>query len=181
MNYGPIEFAEYLRRNARHPESGAVRAARAAAPEAMPVSQLSVVSGPRALPARARHARLEAASVYEAVAMSPPSEPLHPGTLQVFVKPTPRPVVLVLSSHQGVLWRITPAHDSRIAAVLISGFGVSSVEGVEAETTHRIGGFYAFRRGSAEFRHLEGEVLRCTGRHIETFQSVYAGTCFEIG
>ena len=44
-----------------------------------------------------------------------------------------------------------------------------------------IGGFYAFKHGSAEFRHLETEVMRCTGRHIDTFRSVYAGRSFEIG
>ncbi len=46
---------------------------------------------------------------------------------------------------------------------------------------HRIGGFYAFKRGSVEFRHLETEVLRCTGRTIENFRSVYAGARFDIG
>mgnify|MGYP006172429737 CR=1 FL=1 len=36
------------------------------------------------------------------------------------------------------------------------------------------------KRGSAEFKHLEKEVMRCTGRNIDTFQSVYAGKSFEI-
>jgi len=44
-----------------------------------------------------------------------------------------------------------------------------------------IGGFYAFKHGSAEFQHLESEVMRCTGQRIGTFQSVYAGKSFEIG
>jgi hypothetical protein len=181
MNYGPLEFADYLRRSDQCPESATVRAARAAAPEQVPVNRLSVVSGPHALPALARNAQLEAVSVYEAVAMSPPSEPRQPGIVEVLVRPTPRPVVLVLSSHQGVEWRIAPAPGARIAAALVSGFGASNVKGIEPEQVHRIGGFYAFKRGSVEFRHLETEVLRCTGRTIENFQSVYAGARFDIG
>lgn len=181
MNYGPLEFADYLRRSGQHPESGTIRAARAAAPEPAPVSQLSVVSGPHALPSLARHAQLEAVSVYEAVAMEPPGESRLPGVVQVLVRPTPRPVVLVLSSHQGVVWRISSEAESRLAAVLVSGFGHSGVEGIDPVQVHRIGGFYAFKRGSAEFRHLESEVLRCTGRNIENFQSVYAGSSFDIG
>lgn len=181
MNYGPLEFADYLRRDGQRPESGTVRAARAAAPEPVPVSQLSVVSGPRALSSLARHAQLEAVSVHEAVSMSPPTEPLRPGVVEVLVRSSMRPVVLVLSSHQSVVWRLSPAPESRIAAVLVSGYGNSIVEGVGLERVHRIGGFYAFKRGSAEFRHLESEVLRCTGRNIENFQSVYAGSRFEIG
>lgn len=181
MNYGPLEFADYLRRNEQGPESATVQAARAAAPGQEPVNQLSVVSGPLALPRLARNARLEAVSVYEAVAMRPPGEPRQPGIVEVLVRPTARPVVLVLSSHQGVEWRISREADARIAAVLVSGFGASSVVGMQPGEVHRIGGFYAFKRGSVEFRHLETEVLRCTGRTIESFRSVYAGARFDIG
>jgi hypothetical protein len=181
MNYGPLEFADYLRRSEEHPASATIRAARAAAPEQAPLNRLSVVAGPHSLSALARDAQLEAVSVYEAVAMSPPSEPRQPGTVAVLVRQTPRPVVLVLSSHQGVEWRLSPVPGSRLVAVLVSGFGGSSVQGVAPEQVHRIGGFYAFKRGSVEFRHLESEVLRCTGRTIENFQSVYAGSRFDIG
>lgn len=180
MNYGPLEFADYLRRHGQHPESATVRAARAAAPEPAPVNQLSVVSGPQALPVVARHAWLEAVSVYEAVAMAA-GESHRAGVVEVRVQPTPRPVVLVLSSHHGVEWRISPVPGARIAAVLVSGSGQSHVDGVAPEHVHRIGGFYAFKRGSAEFRHLESEVLRCTGCTIGNFQSVYAGARFDIG
>jgi hypothetical protein len=55
------------------------------------------------------------------------------------------------------------------------------VAGPGAAVISSIGGFYAFKRGSAEFKHLESEVLRCTGRNIDGFQSDYAGDSFEIG
>jgi hypothetical protein len=65
--------------------------------------------------------------------------------------------------------------------VLLSGYGESNVQGAGDAVVASIGGFYAFKHGSAEFRHLESEVTRCTGRRIGTFQSVYAGRSFVIG
>jgi hypothetical protein len=182
MNYGPLEFADYLRRNESHTDSAMVRAARAAKPQpATPENLLSVRSGPGTLTVRSPSARIEAVSVYEAVAVNPPSVPPGPGMVSVLVRDTRLPVVLVLSSHQAVEWRVTCAPGAVLAALLISGFGDSTVVGALEAPVHRIGGFYAFRRGSAEYQHLESEVLRCTGRSIDSFQSVYAGSSFEIG
>jgi hypothetical protein len=182
MNYGPLEFADYLRRNEPPPDSAMVRAAHAAKPQpTTPENMLRIRAGAGNLPGRARSARIEAVSVYEAVAVNPPSEPLGPGVVHVLVRAARQPVVLVLSSHQSVEWRIAREPGAMLAALLISGFGNSTVVGAEPAPVHRIGGFYAFRRGSAEFRHLETEVLRCTGRSIDSFQSVYAGSSFDIG
>ena len=91
MNYGPLEFADYLRRIDDRAESAAVQAARAASPAPAPLNRLSVVSGPHALTDLARNAQLEAVSVHEAVAMSPPGEPAQPGAVEVLVRATPRP------------------------------------------------------------------------------------------
>ncbi len=181
MNFGPLEFAEYLRRRSpEQAESATIRAARAAAP---PRNQLGIIGGPHSLRAVARSARVEAVSVYEAVSMHPPGSPPEPGFVRVIVRPTVevKPVVLVLSAYQAVEWRVSCEPRSKLVAVLLSGFGPSTVVGTGDAVVRRIGGFYAFRRGSAEFRHLESEVLRCTGRNIESFQSCYAGSRFEVG
>jgi hypothetical protein len=184
MNYGPLEFAEYLRRRSpEQAESATIRAARAAAPPPMPlVNQLNVVTGARSLTVAARSAAVEAVSVYEAVSMHPPGSAPEPDFVRVIVKPSPasRPMVLVLSAYQGVEWRVSCQPGTRLTAVLLSGFGPSTVTGTGDAVVCRIGGFYAFRRGSAEFRHLETEVMRCTGRTIENFQSCYAGSRFEV-
>jgi hypothetical protein len=185
MNFGPMEFAAYLeRKDASRQESATVQAARDAAPVSVPVSpknQLTIISGPGTLSRLARSAQVEAVSVYEAVAMRAPSMPQKQGPVRVVVRRTARPVVLVLSSHQTVEWEIDVQPDAALKAVLLSGYGESTVAGAGAAPVTSIGGFYAFKRGSAEFRHLEDEVLRCTGRNIENFQSVYAGHTFEIG
>lgn len=182
MNFGPLEFAAYLRRKgAKKGESAAVKAARAAAPDRKPANSLTIISGPVTLPRIARSAQVEAVSVYEAVAMGAPCAPRTAGPVRVIVRPTLRPVVLVLSSHRTVAWQLEVHPGATVKAVLLSGYGESSVSGAGTAIVASIGGFYAFKRGSAEFQHLEQEVLRCTGRNIENFQSVYAGERFEIG
>jgi len=180
MNYGPLEFAAYLqRKQGKKQESAEVKAARDAAPVRLPESnRLTIVSGPKDLSRLARAAQIEAVSVYEAVALHTPQSPGH---VKVRVKPTLRPVVLVLSSHQTVRWELELALGAEVQAVLLSGYGESTVTGAGGALVSSIGGFYAFKRGSAEFKHLEQEVLRCIGRNIENFQSVYAGSAFEIG
>jgi hypothetical protein len=183
MNFGPLEFAAYLKRKkAGKQESAEVKAARAAAPKIrQEENQLTIVSGLKSLQGLARAAQVEAVSVYEAVAMRAPCVPDKQGPVRVLVRATLRPVVLVLSSHQTVQWEITLAAGAELAAVLLSGYGESTVSGAGNALISSIGGFYAYKRGSAEYLHLEQEVLRCTGRTIEKFQSVYAGHEFEIG
>jgi len=182
MNYGPLEFAEYLaRRGASHNDSAAVRAARDAAPATRPASGLTIVSGITSLTRLARAAQVEAVSVYEAVAVHSPRIPRPRGPVTVLVRATSRPLVLVLSSHQTVHWELLLEPGVSLRAVLLSGYGESRVLGAGDALVASIGGFYAFKHGSAEFKHLESEVMRCTGRHIGTFQSVYAGKSFEIG
>ena len=90
-------------------------------------------------------------------------------------------MVLVLSSHQAVQWELTVEPGATLRAVLLSGFGESTVKGAGDATISSIGGYYAFKHGSPEFKHLESEVMRCTGRPIGSLQSVYAGKSFEIG
>jgi len=186
MNYGPLEFAAYLKRkDSARGESAAVRAAREAAPRSSPAdreaNRLTIISGG---PLRARmpqDAKVEAVCVYEAVAVRAPYAPEPSEPVRVVVRQSKRPIVLVLSSHQAVQWEISLERGASLEAVLLSGYGESTVVGAGEALMTSIGGFYAFKRGSAEFRHLEKEVWRCTGRNIERFQSEYAGHRFVIG
>jgi hypothetical protein len=183
MNHGPLEFAAHLRRReAKQPESAAVQAARAAAPVMRPEARrLTIVAGAQSLSQIARNARIDAVSVYEAVAMSASVARTVPESVQVRVKPMLRPLVLVLSSHQAVHWQLALAPGTDLCAVLLAGGGESRVSGAGETPISSIGGFYAFKRGSEEFQHLEREVMRCIGRNIENFHSAYATQSFEIG
>src|SRR5690349_2455524 len=111
MNFGPLEFSEYLsRKDAKKKESAAVKAARDAAPIHVPEqNQLSIVSGPPRVSRRSRADQVVAVSVYEAVAMRAPCAPRKHGPVRVRILHTPRPVVLVLSSHQTVEWELDVA------------------------------------------------------------------------
>jgi len=183
MNFGPLEFANYLRcKGSQRAESARVTAARAAAPVHRPDgNRLTVVGGVGSLPAIGRVAQIEAVSVYEALAMGAASSRHPQGVIKVVVRPAVRPLVLVLSAHQAVEWKLEILPLADVKAVLLSGYGPSTVTGAGHAQIASIGGFYAFKRGSAEFKHLEQEVMRCTGRGIERFQSVYAGHSFEVG
>jgi hypothetical protein len=186
MNYGPLEFAAYLKRkDGVRGESAAVKAAREAAPRTSPVerenNRLTIISGGPMRARATRDAQVEAVCVYEAVAVRAPYAPEPSEPVRVVVRQPKRPVVLVLSSHQTVSWEISLDPGANLEAVLLSGYGESTVTGSGDALVASIGGFYAFKRGSAEFKHLEKEVRRCTGRTIERFQSEYAGHRFVIG
>ena len=68
-----------------------------------------------------------------------------------------------------------------LTAVLMSGYGESTVAGAGAALVTSIGGFYAFKRGSAEFRHLEDEVHALHWPRHRELPVGYAGHSFEIG
>lgn len=176
MNFGPLEFVAYLRhKEARRREPAAVEAARAAAPVPLPEhNRLTVVSGPRQMRHSARGAALDTVAVFEAIA-GPLADAGAGQTVRVRMTSAAGPLVLVLSSHQAVRWSLEPAPRVMLVAVLLAGRGESTVEGAGAVPVISIGGFYAFRRGSQEFRHLENEVLRATGCTIHGFQRARAG------
>jgi hypothetical protein len=180
MNFGPIEFAAYLRRRVtRAGETAAVKAARDAAP-APPLerSRLAVVSGPRELTHTARNPVLTV-GVFEAIA-GPVNAEGATRPLRVRVKSSAGPVVLVLSSLQAVRWKVEIAPRAVVVAVLLAGRGESTVTGVGEVPVFSIGGFYAFRAGSEEFRHLENEVLRATGCGIHGFERARADGDLEV-
>ena len=180
MNFGPLEFGAYLgRHESRAEDSAEVRAARDATPQSDPaISWLAVLTGPDALTPSMRVAQQDAVSVYEAIIDRAPG---RGDPVRVRVQAAWRPVVLVLSSHQGVQWQIEAAPGADVRAVLLAGSGDSRVAGTLEIPVSSIGGFYAFKRGSHEFRHLEREVLRCTGCAIEHFHRTYAEEHFEVG
>jgi hypothetical protein len=178
MNYGPLEFAAYLRRkDAGRGESARVRAARDAAPPRTVANRLGIVSGPPEMRRVARDPQVEPVHVYEAIATRTESVEA-PGPVPVTVR-SRHLVVLVLSAHQEMDWRIECVAGTRLAAVLVAGCGNSRVHGAGEVPVASIGGFYAFRRGSEEFRHLEDQVRRLTGQGVARFHSEYSAGGFD--
>jgi hypothetical protein len=178
MNYGPLEFAAYLRRRGDpERESAAVEAARSSVVAPRPeASRLTVISGTRGL---TRIARDEVVSVYEAIVTRTATLPRIGKPVRVCVSESRLPMVLVLSSHQPVCWRLELMPGVRLLAVLLAGLGESRVSGAGDAVITSIGGFYAFKRDSGEFRHLENEVMRATGCAIGKFESAWAAGDFR--
>lgn len=180
MNYGPLEFGAWLRRQqSREGDSAEVHAAREAAPQSVADgNRLAVISAKDQRAPGLRNARGDAVSVYEAI-LDRAQDRDDP--VRVRVQPAWRPVVLVLSSHQPVSWKVEAEPGVDLRAVLLAGSGDSQVSGTGAIPVRSIGGYYAFKHGSLEFRHLEREVLRCTGCAIEHFYGAYAEEHFDVG
>jgi hypothetical protein len=178
MNFGPLEFSAYLRRrDAARSETAEVRAARDAVPSAAPAAnRLTIVTGPREMRRVARDPNVIPVHVYEAITTRTDAASDEP--VRVAVRSV-HSVVLVLSSHQPVTWRIERLPCTSLEAVLIAGCGRSRVFGAGDATVTSLGGFYAFRRGSGEFRQLEDHVQRLTGRGIARFRSAYSSARFE--
>lgn len=114
--------------------------------------------------------------------------PFRPGmgrperrNVRVLVRPSARPVVLVLSSYEPVNWMVVNA-GAQISAVLLSGYHPSAVTGIDTAPLLRIGSAYAYSAGSAEFANLRQAVTRYTGpREIRSFQGSYSGAEFSVG
>lgn len=123
-----------------------------------------------------RDAVVHMVGVYEGAGSSRASR-----SVRVNVMPSPRPVVLALSSYESVRW-VVINNGARIAAVLVSGYEPSTVIGVENVAVHRLGNSYAYKAGSAEHVRLRQEVQQAVGPlDIRSFQGQYSGNQFKVG
>ena len=178
MTFGPLEFAARLRAKAgRARESAIVKTGAPAADPPPQDNSLTVVAGPGE-PRRIAADLSQPVRVVEAVVTRAPT--VDAGKVILRVRLGAQPLVLVLSSHHAVDWQIEAEPGSRIEVVMLAGAGESTVRGAGAALVTSIGGFYAFRRGSHEYQHLEDEVMRCTLREIGSFHSISAESLFEI-
>lgn len=101
--------------------------------------------------------------------------------IQVRVRPSSKPIVLVLSSYEAVRWVLIPERGARIGVVLLSGYESSDVLGAGQARTIRLGRNYAYERGSASYAQLDGSVYKFLGKRIGTFQGLYEGEDFSVG
>jgi hypothetical protein len=143
------------------------------------VNGIPVASGP--MLEAARDATVEAVGVYESAHGSHGiGKPSVPGPVTVTLRRSDKPIVLVLSSYEPVLWSIVGARSANLKAVLLGGYSPSTVAGEEGVRVTQIGRLYAYERGSG-FEALQREVITRTGKGIDTFQGTYSGTSFVVG
>lgn len=138
--------------------------------------------GVPAIAALARAARIESIGVYQGAGESTRSVTGRAAkTVEVLVRHTASPIVLVLSAYEPVQWRLRLAAGARLNAVLVSGYYPSQVTGAGSARVLTIGSAYAYKPGSVEYAALNREVLQSTGRTIDAFQGSYEGRRFTIG
>ena len=144
------------------------------------VDGVPVASGP--LLEAAKDAQIQAVGVYESKFGSHAfSKPSIPGPVTVALQRSPKPIILVLSSYEPVTWRISGARSANLKAVLVGGYETSTVSGAEGVQVINIGRHYAYEQGGSSFGALQREIIKRTGKSIETFQGTYSGTAFIVG
>jgi len=141
---------------------------------------LRVYPGPVA--EAAKYSRVEAIGVYESEFSSGgPGRPRVEGVVEVRIKRSDVPLVLVLSSYEPVRWMLVSETGARLAAVLVGGNHPSTVVGAGSARVFQIGQSYAYRRGGREYDALQADVFQWTGKPIEVFQGTYRGRTFVVG
>jgi hypothetical protein len=129
-----------------------------------------------------RTSHIEAVGVYEGRRETSTSGAgARIGTVQVRVRRSNKPIILVLSSYESVRWIVTLEPGAKLAAVLTSGYSQSQVYGAGAARIHQVGNAYSYQRGGDGYTALDAEVVAMTGKSIEKFQGRYTGEMFMIG
>lgn len=109
--------------------------------------------------------------------------------VDVVVNKTKRPVVLVLTAYDPVVWRVGRTNDTEIAAILVSGYHGQALIGVDKKTPYAIssctekGDFQCFYAYGASRRliAMNDAVKQLVGREIEHFYNKPENGVFYIG
>lgn len=139
-----------------------------------------VVNGP--LVEISKEAQIEAVGVYQGNgSVSQSSGSRQTGYVEVRIRRSSKPIVLVLSSYEPVRWMLVSEAGARLAAVLVSGYHPSQVVGAGSAPIVMNGSKYAYKADSSEYRALNQAVYSVTGREIGLFQGRYDGGQFSVG
>jgi RNA polymerase sigma factor (sigma-70 family) len=109
--------------------------------------------------------------------------------VEVEVRSTDKPIVLVVESYMSVLWRVKIAAGARVKAVIVGGYYEQEFEGIPAgipivyrawEPGGKQGYFYAYKPDSPEYRRMVRRLNDTTGLLVSTFQGEYGGASFVV-
>jgi predicted esterase len=115
------------------------------------------------------------------------------GRVDVEVRPTDRPVVLVLTSYYSVDWHVKLAEGARVKKVLVSGYFAQEIEGLPADVplvnqsyfpedgSRRKGGwFYPGQWNTPQWREMVRRLNEMTGLPVATFQRESKAVSFVV-
>jgi RNA polymerase sigma factor (sigma-70 family) len=148
---------------------------------------------PRELRAASANARLHI------VGVSSPGKPETPfSPIDVDVRATDEPVVLVLTSYSEAIWNIKSAPGARIKAVIVGSFRPQEVEGLRADvpasyccpdgsdffdliaSPRKPQVFYANQSNTSDYRRMVEKLNDWTGLLVSTFQGAESGASFVV-
>jgi hypothetical protein len=108
--------------------------------------------------------------------------------IEVVVDHTERPVALVLIAYDPVVWRVGRTPDSKLAAVLVSGYHTPALIGIPRTLEHKVisgeesMGCEALKGSSpGDAPTLDRDIVRLTGHHIDRFHSASPAAHFSVG
>ncbi len=119
----------------------------------------------------------------------PPTSPAVEAAVDVEIRATARPVVLVLSAYSAVQWNLLPSADARIAGVITAGHDAQIVSGspvpVQAFDHERFcatghGWEVRANLGGADHRVMISAIRDAFGHAESSYQGCYAGQRFVV-
>jgi RNA polymerase sigma factor (sigma-70 family) len=115
------------------------------------------------------------------------------GSVDVVVRATAKPIVLVLTSYYGNNWHIKLADGARIKKVILSGYFEQAIDGLPAGvpienrsyfpedgSRRKRGWFWAHVWNSPQWREMVRRLNEMTGLPIATYQGKYQGDSFIV-
>lgn len=117
---------------------------------------------------------IEALGVFKATAGSNP-----PNTIDVRVRRSNRPLVLVLSSGEPVRWNLVLEPGAELSAVLISGNNGQVIAGAGGVRVIELGKTNAYKND--QLPPLQRELTQKIGRPADRFQGQYEASSFSVG
>ena len=125
----------------------------------------------------ARDAVVEAVGVYQG--KSGPGRGTSGNPVEIRVRRSSRPLVLVLTAYERVHWNLVLEPGAQLVAVLTSGYYDQIVSNAGGARVFAIGSTYVYERSN--LAPLEQDVFRATGKPISVFQGRYEGGTFTVG
>jgi hypothetical protein len=120
------------------------------------------------------NARVEAVGVYE-------TKDRSPAGINVIVKKSDKPIVLMLSAYEPVRWNLIKESGANLIGIIATGYNLPQVFGAGATKTIIKRGNYAYQQNGAEYATLNNDAMMWTGKSISKFQGAYGGTVFVVG
>ncbi|HEY1379795.1 MAG TPA: hypothetical protein VGF55_23535, partial [Gemmataceae bacterium] len=109
--------------------------------------------------------------------------------VEVEVRPTDKPVVLVVTSYSSALWRVKVAEGAQLRAVIIGAWYEQEIEGVPAgvpvvckvgQPGRKDDHFYAYKANSLAYRRMAERLNELTGLPVSTSQIEDKGSSFVV-